>query len=70
MFYCEQCQQQVKLVTINQASLVLMVTRRTIYNYIAANRVHIYKTASGRFRICMRSLVGPEATQKSATLVA
>jgi excisionase family DNA binding protein len=48
-----------RTVNIMQACAVAGVTRRTIYNWIAANKIQYVRTASGRIRIVEASLHRP-----------
>jgi excisionase family DNA binding protein len=58
-YYCLQCATPVELLTIVQASLLSKVSRKTIYNWIAQEKVHAFKTAGGQLRICANSLIRP-----------
>lgn len=58
-YYCLQCAAPVELVTIIQASLLSKVSRKTIYNWIAQEKVHAFKTAGGQIRLCVNSLIRP-----------
>ena len=65
-FFCPQCSQPVQLMTINQASLVSKVSRKTIYNWIAQQKVHAYETAGGQLRVCLESLIRPYQVKVAA----
>jgi len=58
-FFCPQCSKPVELVTVNHASHVSKVSRKTIYNWITQDKVHAYETAGGQIRVCLESLIRP-----------
>lgn len=59
--YCEKCSKMTQFLTIRQAHELVGLTRRTIHNWIAEERVHTYLLASKRKLICRDSLFGPGA---------
>jgi excisionase family DNA binding protein len=65
-YYCLQCSKEVQLMTINHASLVSRVSRKTIYNWIAQGKVHAYETAGGQIRVCLESLIRPYQAKEAA----
>lgn len=46
--------------TIDEACDLANVTRRTLYNWLAKGRLHVYRTAGGNLRIDPESLFTPE----------
>lgn len=56
MAFLSEHPQGKKLITIYQASDLMQVSRRTIYNWIAADRIDYCRTTSGTIRIIEDSL--------------
>ncbi len=48
-------------ITINQACAVAKVTRSTLYDWIAKDKVQTARTAGGHIRILKSSLIRPPA---------
>jgi excisionase family DNA binding protein len=57
--YCESCGKNSDFLSINEASVVASISRRTVYNWIAAGRLHLLANAGGHTLICKWSLVRP-----------
>ena len=45
-----------KLLTINEACVEVKVSRRTLYNWLAAGKIEVTRTPSGRVRVFADSL--------------
>jgi hypothetical protein len=66
-FYCPQCSKAIQLVTVNQASFVSKVSRKTVYNWIGLKKIHAYETAGGQIRVCSESLIRPHQVKIAAS---
>lgn len=54
-----------RLVSITQACALVAVSRRTIYNWIAQDKIAFTRTASGRVRIVAASLMNMTTLTKA-----
>jgi excisionase family DNA binding protein len=54
--WCDDCAQPVTMVTAEEAAAVAGVTRRTIYRWVEAEKVHFTETSDGSPLICLNSI--------------
>jgi hypothetical protein len=54
--WCEKCGQQVQMVTAEAAATLAGVSRRTIYRWVEADKLHFTETLDGLLLICLDSL--------------
>jgi excisionase family DNA binding protein len=67
-FHCERCGRETDLLTVKEASALVQVSRRTVENWMADGRVHVFQTAGGRPQICRRTLIVPWPSLRSPRL--
>ena len=60
--WCRECNQRVKMITVDEAASIAGVTSRTMYRWADAEELHFTETSEGRLLICCESLV-PLATE-------
>lgn len=56
--WCEGCAQPVKMITVDEAAVLVGVTARTIYRWVEKERLHFTETSGGSLLICLNSLGG------------
>ena len=56
MQWCATCQQNVAMVSAEEAALIARVSSRTIYRRVESGDLHFSETPDGLLRICPRSL--------------
>ena len=54
--WCRECNQRVKMVTVDEAASIAGVTSRTMYRWADAEKLHFTETADGVLMICRASL--------------
>ncbi|MEK6304531.1 MAG: hypothetical protein AABO41_27910 [Acidobacteriota bacterium] len=54
--WCRECNQRVKMVTVDEAAAIKGVTSRTMYRWADAEKLHFMETADGVLMICFSSL--------------
>jgi hypothetical protein len=54
--WCDGCAQPVTMVSAEEAAAVAGVTRRTIYRWVEAEKVHFTETSDGVLLICLNWL--------------
>ncbi|MBI3949513.1 MAG: helix-turn-helix domain-containing protein [Acidobacteria bacterium] len=54
--WCDGCAQQVQVVTAEEAASIVGVSRRTIYRWADAEKIHFTEISDGRLLICTNSL--------------
>lgn len=54
--WCNQCEAQVSMLRVEDASALVGVTARTIYGWIEAGRLHFAESDKGLVLICAQSL--------------
>ena len=54
--WCRECNQRVKMVTVDEAASIAGVTSRTMYRWADAEKLHFRETADGVLMICRASL--------------
>ena len=63
LIYCPQCERETEMISIGEAQIFIGRCRRTIYNWIEADLVHLIATPSDRMLICKASLARPRASR-------
>ena len=53
---CAACDDQLTMVTIDQAVEIVHVSARTIYRWVESGQIHFWETAEGKLLICLNSL--------------
>jgi excisionase family DNA binding protein len=56
--FCDACNQETMLFSIEEAAQALRICRRTVYHWIDGGRLHLMEDAGGHTLICKRSLIG------------
>jgi excisionase family DNA binding protein len=54
--WCADCAQPVTMVTAEEAAAVAGVTRRTIYRWVEAEKIHFTETPDGALLVCLNSI--------------
>jgi hypothetical protein len=54
---CPQCRDQAQMVSVDQASSIVRLTARAIYQQVESQRVHYAETPDGKLLICLSSLL-------------
>ena len=54
--WCEECGEQARMVTAEDAAILAGVSRRAIYQLIEARKLHFVETADREVFICLISL--------------
>jgi hypothetical protein len=54
--WCEQCSEQVSMVTTDQAAAIARVYARTVSSWIERGKLHFTETHDGRLLVCLNSL--------------
>jgi excisionase family DNA binding protein len=54
--WCNQCEAQVSMLRVEDASALVGVTARTIYRWIEAGKLHFAESDKGLVLICAQSL--------------
>ncbi|MGA9772168.1 MAG: helix-turn-helix domain-containing protein [Blastocatellia bacterium] len=57
--FCQGCREHTEYLNINEASAAIGISRRTIYRWIEAGRLHLLESASGHKFVCKMSLLRP-----------
>jgi hypothetical protein len=65
--WCKTCNEQVQMVTPDQAAQLYQVSTRTIYRRIETGRLHFTETERGFSLICLQSLESQATTDEAAT---
>jgi excisionase family DNA binding protein len=55
--WCRECNQRVKMITVDEAASIAGVTSRTMYRWADAEKLHFTETSEGRLLICRESLM-------------
>ena len=55
--WCTLCDSEVKMVTLDEASIIAGVNWRTINHWVEAGKIHITETPEGLLQICLESLL-------------
>ena len=58
--WCSRCNEYVKIVRVATAAQIVDTDRRTIYNYIAKDKVQTFKIAGSTLRVCTHCLLRPQ----------
>jgi excisionase family DNA binding protein len=56
VFWCHECSQRTKMVTVDEAAAIAGVSSRTVYRWADAEKLHFTETAAGVLMICCASL--------------
>ena len=59
--WCEQCNEEVRMITPEQAASMNRVSTRVIYALLETGRIHFTETATGLLLVCLNSVVGKNA---------
>jgi hypothetical protein len=54
---CPQCGDEVQMVSVDDASSMLRVSARAIYQQVESQQVHFTETPDGKLLICLRSVL-------------
>ncbi|HEX8773912.1 MAG TPA: hypothetical protein VF735_09900 [Pyrinomonadaceae bacterium] len=54
--WCPACSREVRMITPEQAALLLSSTTRTIYSWVEAAFIHFHEQPEGSLLICLDSL--------------
>jgi excisionase family DNA binding protein len=54
--WCAACEEEVEIVTVEEAAVIAGVSSRTIYRRVEAGRIHFMETPEGFLLICRKSL--------------
>lgn len=54
--WCAQCDQRVRMITVDEASAIAGVSSRTIYRWADGESLHFTETSEGRLLICFQSI--------------
>ena len=57
--FCHNCLERTEYLNINEASAAIGISRRTIYRWIGAGRLHLLESAGGHKFVCKMSLLRP-----------
>jgi hypothetical protein len=55
-FRCADCDDQLTMVTVDQAVEITRVSARTIYAWVETSKLHFWETAEGKLLVCLNSL--------------
>jgi len=55
--WCPECNQRVKMITVDEAASIAGVTSRTMYRWTDSEKLHFTETTEGRLLICRESLI-------------
>jgi excisionase family DNA binding protein len=64
--WCEECGEQVQMVTPDEAAQLCSITARTIYRWIETERLHFTETEKGFSLICLQSIDSNAANSTEA----
>jgi hypothetical protein len=53
---CPACDDQLTMVTVDQAVEIVRVSARAIYRWVESDQIHFLETAEGRLLVCLNSL--------------
>ncbi|SRR6266496_3287231 len=54
--WCRECNQRVKMVTVDEAATIAGASSRTVYRWADAGIFHFTETSEGRLLICFESI--------------
>lgn len=54
--WCDECGEQVGMVTADEAAILASVSSRTIYQRVEARELHFVEAADGMVFVCLKSL--------------
>ena len=54
--WCASCAGEARMVTVDEAAVLIGVSSRTIYRRVEADQLHFTETPEGRLYICLDSL--------------
>lgn len=59
--WCQSCDRQVVMVTVDEAARAACVSARTLYRWVEDEQLHFIETAEGGLLICQASIpsIGP-----------
>jgi excisionase family DNA binding protein len=55
--HCVECNNATKMMSVNEVCTFMKRSRRAIYRWIKAQRLHLNRDAGGRYLICKASLL-------------
>ena len=55
--WCETCQTHARMLTVDEAALLLEIKSRAVFHLVEEGTVHSSETSQGLLRICLNSLV-------------
>lgn len=54
---CQQCGEQAQMVSVDEASSIVRLTARAIYQQVELQQAHFTETPDGKLLVCLRSLL-------------
>jgi helix-turn-helix protein len=63
--WCRECNQRVKMVTVDDAAAMAGLSSRTVYRWIEAEKIHSLETSEKFLLVCPRSLMSARGMEET-----
>jgi hypothetical protein len=63
--WCRECNQRVKMVTVDEAAAMGGLSSRTVYRWIEAEKIHSIETSEKFLLVCPRSLMSAHGMEET-----